>query len=129
MEKLFQLLSDVLSEEHWRSVVRSRELIDQLPPRECRFNPYLISRSSSGVPSLLEINKEDDYDDGVSDPSSISTSDSCLCYIFQLMGYIHESEMRIDEFFLELKVVGVDATLNPASCSSISCFWSSAILS
>ncbi len=99
MVKSFQLFSDVLSsKEHWRSVVKSQELIDQLPS-ECNFNPYLISRGSSGDPSLLEINKEDDYDDGVSDPSLISASESCLHYIFQLMGYIHECEMCIDEFF------------------------------
>jgi hypothetical protein len=94
MDKLFQLLSDVLSKEDWHSVVRSRELIDQLPS-ESNFNPYLISRGPEG---LLEINKKEDYDDGVSDPSLISTSESCLRYIFQLMGYIHECEMRIDEF-------------------------------
>jgi hypothetical protein len=95
MDKLFQLLLDVLSKEHWRSVVRSRELIDQLPD-DSNFNPYLISRSSSGD---LEINKEEDYEDGLSDRSLISTSRDCLCYILQLMGYIHECEMRIEEFF------------------------------
>jgi len=99
MEKLFQLLSDVLSEEDWRAVVRSQELIEQLPSENV-FDPYLISRGPEG---LLEINKEEDYDDGVSDPSSISTSESCLRYIFQLMGYIHECEMRIDEFIFGIE--------------------------
>jgi hypothetical protein len=89
------VISDVLSKELWRAVVRSQELIDQLPS-ECSFNPYLISRGPSGD---FEINKEDNYDDGVSDPSLISTSESCLHYIFQLMGYIHECEMCIDEFY------------------------------
>lgn len=95
MDELFQLLSDLLFQENWRAVVRSQELIDQLPSENV-FDPYLISRGPSGD---LEINKEEDYDDGVSNPSLISTSESCLHYIFQLMGYIHECEMCIDEFY------------------------------
>jgi hypothetical protein len=93
------LILDVLSKEDWHSVVRSRELIDQLPS-ESNFNPYLISR---GLEGLLEINKEEDYDDGVSDPSLISTSIECLYYIRQLMGYIHKCEMRIEEFFFGIE--------------------------
>ena len=95
MDELFQFISDLLFQENWRTVVRSQELIDQLPSENV-FDPYLISRGPSGD---LEINKEEDYDDGVSDPSLISTSESCLHYIFQLMGYIHECEMCIDEFY------------------------------
>jgi hypothetical protein len=95
MDELFQFISDLLFQENWRAVVRSQELIDQLPSENV-FDPYLISRGPSGD---LEINKEEDYDDGVSDPSLISTSESCLHYIFQLMGYIHECEMCIDEFY------------------------------
>jgi hypothetical protein len=90
------LILDALSNTRpWLSVVRSQELIEKLPS-ENDFNPYLISRSPSGD---LEINKEEDYDDGVSDPSLISTSRECLYYIRQLMGYIHEQQMRIEEFF------------------------------
>jgi hypothetical protein len=89
------LILDVLSEEHWCSVVRSQELINQLP-RECNFNPWLISKSPSGN---IEIKKEEDWNDGVSDPLLTSTSRECLYYILQLMGYIHECEMCIDEFF------------------------------
>jgi hypothetical protein len=98
-EFILPLFLDMLSERHWLSVVRSRELIDQLP-KDSIFNPYLISRSSSGD---LEINKEEDYDDGVSDPSLISTSIECLYYIRQLMGYIHKCEMRIEEFFFGIE--------------------------
>ena len=94
-EFILPLFLDMLSERHWLSVVRSRELIDQLP-KDSIFNPYLISRSSSGD---LEINKEEDYEDGLSDPSLISTSRDCLCYILQLMGYMHEYEICMDEFF------------------------------
>ena len=94
-EFILPLFWDMLSERHWLSVVRSQELIDQLP-KDSIFNPYLISRNSSGD---LEINKEEDYEDGLSDPSLISTSIDCLCYILQLMGYIHEYEICMDEFF------------------------------
>ena len=91
---VFAILFHVLSKEEWRAVVRSQELIDQLPSENV-FHPNLISRSPKG---LLEYNKEEDYDDAVSDPSSISTSESCLRYILQLMGYIHECEMCIHDF-------------------------------
>lgn len=94
------LILDVLSNTRpWLSVVRSQELIEKLPS-ECAFNPYLISRSPSGD---LEINKEEDYDDGVSDPSLISTSRECLYYIRQLMGYIHKCDMCIEEFFFGIE--------------------------
>jgi hypothetical protein len=94
------LILDLLSNTRpWLSVVRSQELIEKLPS-ECAFNPYLISRSPSGD---LEINKEEDYDDGVSDPSLISTSIECLYYIRQLMGYIHKCDMCIDEFFFGIE--------------------------
>ena len=96
MENLiFLLFLDMLSKEHCLSVVRSQELIDKLP-KDSIFKPCLISRSSSGD---LEINKEEDYEDGLSDPSLILTSRDCLCYILQLMDYIHEYKICIGEFF------------------------------
>lgn len=97
---LLLILGDI-SKEIWRYVVESQELIDELPhPDERNFNPYLISRNPSG---LLEINKDEDYEDKMPDLSLISTSKSCLYFIFQLMGYIHKSEMRIDEFFFGIE--------------------------
>lgn len=96
MENLiFLLFLDMLSKEHCLSVVRSQELIDKLP-KDSIFKPCLISRSSSGD---LEINKDEDYEDGLSDPSLILTSRDCLCYILQLMDYIHEYKICIGEFF------------------------------
>jgi hypothetical protein len=93
---LLLILGDI-SKEIWRYVVESQELIDELPhPDERNFNPYLISRNTSG---LLEIKKDEDYEDKMPDLSLISTSKSCLYFIFQLMGYIHEQQMHIEEFF------------------------------
>jgi hypothetical protein len=95
MEALFPLLSDVLSKKHWHSVVKNQELIEQLPS-DIDFKYWLISKSPSGD---LEYNKDKDYYDCVSDPSSISTSESCMHYLLQMMGYIHECDMCINEFF------------------------------
>lgn len=91
------LILDILSNEYFHYVVESQELIEKLPhPDQRNFDPYLISRSPEG---FLEINKERDYEDKMPDLSLISTSESCLYIIFQLMGYIHEEEMCIKEFF------------------------------
>lgn len=81
---LFLLFLDLLSKKHYCSVVESKEFIDELPSEDY-FDPYKISRGPSGD---LEI-----------DPSSISTSDSCLECIFQLLGFIHKCEMSISVFF------------------------------
>jgi hypothetical protein len=96
------LILDMLSKEIWRPVVRNQELIDELPhPDERKFDPHLILRNPSG---LLEINKDEDYEDKMPDLSLISTSKSCLYFIFQLMGYIHEQQMDIEEFFFGIEL-------------------------
>jgi len=95
MDALSQHLLDLLSEEHCGLVVKSQELIEQLPS-EIDFKYWLISRSPEG---LLEYNLDGDYYDCVSNPSSISTSESCMQYLLQLLGYIHECGMCFDEFF------------------------------
>lgn len=109
MEKLFQLLSDVLSKEFWLPVVRSHELINELPD-ENGFDYWMILR---GPEELLAYNKEENYANDVSDPSLISTSESCLHYIFQLMGYIHECEMPIEEFFFGIKNRWISREIEP----------------
>ena len=103
------LFLDMLSKEFWLPVVRNQELIDELPDENV-FDLSFISRSSEGI---LEINKEEDYANGVSDPALILTSRSCLYYILQLMGYIHECEMPIEEFFFGIKNRLISREIDP----------------
>ena len=82
IQLLLLLLSDILSGNHRHFVVRSQELINELPSEDV-FDPYEISRGPEGS---LEI-------------SYGSTSNSCLECIFQLLGFIHQCEMIIGVFF------------------------------
>ena len=103
------LILDLLSKEFWLPVVRSHELINELPD-ENGFDYWMILR---GPEELLAYNKEENYANDVSDPSLISTSESCLHYIFQLMGYIHECEMPIEEFFFGIKNRWISREIEP----------------
>lgn len=82
--QLLLLLSDILSGNHRHFVVRSQELINELPSED-DFDPYKIPRGPEGSLGI--------------DPSLISTSRDCLYYILQLLGFIHKCEMSIGVFF------------------------------
>ena len=103
------LILDMLSKEFWLPVVRSHELINELPDENV-FDYWMILRVPEG---LLEYNKEEDYANYVSDPLLILTSESCLHYILQLMGYIHECKMPIEEFFFGIKIRWISREIEP----------------
>ena len=95
-------LLDMLSEEYWHSVVRSRELIQELGDVSSRH--LRISRDSSGIPITKyaegpdDDDDSDDGDDGDDGDDEMSLEE-WLCKIKQLMLYIHNSEISINDFF------------------------------
>ena len=98
-ELLLFFLLDMLSEEYWRSVVRSRELIRELG--SVRSMHLRITRDSSGNPKFQDdddSNDGDDDDDSDDDEDEMS-SEECWRRIKQLIRYIHEFDVSIEEFF------------------------------
>jgi hypothetical protein len=93
IEVVIAFLLNLLFKEDWQFVVRDRELI-KLFDGNSRFNPSRLSKSPSG-----DVQIKMDGKDGVCDPRLVETSEKCFHYIFQLMSFVHQSEMTIQEFF------------------------------
>jgi len=96
IELVFAILLHVLSNQDRQLVVDPDEEISGLLPIKSEFNPYRLSKNSSGN---LVVDMDGEYESGTCDPSSITLSEDVYHYILQLLSYIHQSEMTMDEFF------------------------------
>jgi len=98
IELFFAILLHILSNQDRQLVVDPDEEISDLLPDESEFDPYRLTKDSEGN---LVVKMDGECEDGVCNPSSITTSRKCFQYILQLLSYIHQSEMTMDEFYNE----------------------------
>jgi hypothetical protein len=96
IELVIAILLHVLSNQDEQLVVgQDREISDLLSDESC-FDPHRLSKDSLGN---LVIKIDDECEDGECNPSSITTSRKCFRYILQLLSYIQQSEITMNEFF------------------------------
>jgi hypothetical protein len=95
MEEVFLVfLLEFLFKNHWLPVVTDRDFIAMFNGHS-RFNPYRLTKDPSGD---LKIDMEGEYEEGTCEPKLVETSEECFHYILQLMSYVYEYEMTIEEF-------------------------------
>jgi len=96
IELVVAILLHLLSNQDWQLVVNPDEEIFDLLPDESGFDPYRLTKDSSGN---LDVDMDGEYESGTCDPSSITLSEDVYHYILQLLSYIHQSEITMNEFF------------------------------
>ena len=77
IELVVAILLHILSNDNCQLVVSCKDIIDVLPDESC-FDPHRLSNDSLGN---LVIDIDDECEDGVCNPSSITTSRKCFRYI------------------------------------------------